>query len=134
VPDNDFFEKLYEDILIARGATGIEKPSKEDMKRVSNMRDLETAVAGNKAAADTWTVYQNKKDVFAKSIYSEIQAAYDDMKKRFSETLNSILEKHKVDPDKREEFFGALSSVFVNEEAFDKAVDIFKLAPLKNEE
>jgi hypothetical protein len=127
VPDNDFFGRLYENTLFAdRGQESADR-SPEDIRHSENISNLEKTVLGNKAVAAKWAAYKTDKEKFARSIYSEIKAEYDVMVKQFSEKLERILDAHRVDPEKKKEFFSGLSSAFIDKESFDKAVDLFKL-------
>lgn len=130
VPGNDFFEQLYEKSELTEDVSKDEKLSKADiLRRRDNIKNLEKEVVGNKAAADKWVAYKRKKEIFAKSVYSEIKVEYDATVKQFSERLASILDKHNVDPDKKKEFADFLSSTFMDEKTFDKATELFKAVP-----
>ncbi len=127
VPDNDFFGMLYENLSIIDAAgPDPETISEDDIKRKSNIRNIEKEILGSKAARDKWLSFKGEKDAFAKNVCSEIMLEYDVMVKQFSEKVNSVLDKHNVPPEKKKDFFNALSSVFINKESFDKAVSLFK--------
>ena len=133
VPDNDFFMDMYERIYTPASNAG-EYPSEEDIKRRDNVQRLEAEIAGNKMAADKWQEFKNERDILAKSVYSEIKLEYGAMAEQFKGKMGSVLDKHNVDPDRKEEFLGVLSTVFMNDESFDKAANIFKLLPPVKEE
>ncbi|MDD5173962.1 MAG: hypothetical protein PHV48_03965, partial [Candidatus Omnitrophica bacterium] len=78
--------------------------------------------------------FKNERDILAKSVYSEIKLEYGAMAEQFKGKMGSVLDKHNVDPDRKEEFLGVLSTVFMNDESFDKAANIFKLLPPVKEE
>ena len=128
VPDNDFFADMYERVFIASNAVG-ENPSEDDNKRRANVQKLEGEIADNKATADKWQELKAGRDILAKSVYSEVKSEYDVMVAQFKEKMGGILDKHNVDPTKKEEFLGILSSVFMNDKSFDEAVNLFKLLP-----
>jgi hypothetical protein len=48
------------------------------------------------------------------------------MAEQFSQNVSKVLDRHNVPAEKRKDILKALSSVFINKESFESAVNLFK--------
>lgn len=127
MPDNDFFGKLYQDINLAKSAESAEDLSEDNIRGRANILNIEKAIMDNQAAVAAWAAFKNEKDMLAKNIAGEIKAEYTVIVSQFSEKVGGILDKYNIGAEKKKEFCDMLPSVFMNEEAFDKAVGLFQI-------
>ncbi|MDD5680020.1 MAG: hypothetical protein PHI59_02130 [Candidatus Omnitrophica bacterium] len=127
MPDNGFFGDLYQNINLAKSAGSEEDLSEDDIRNRANLLNVEKAIMDSQIAGPAWAVFKNEKDMLAKSIAGEIKAEYAVIVNQFSEKAGGILDKYNVGTEKKKEFCDMLPSVFMNEEAFDKAVGLFQI-------